>query len=777
MNFAAPLLQRSVIRRSLVFLFVFLMLIPFINLFTQGKVPDSIDNVEQWMNVANAFFIEDQSFIFSYGPLFWLVTRVSEYYNALSYYLSISFLLFFYSLVIFLIFSLIYKTRGYLYFFLIFICFFSFYSLKSLLFLWPLVFLFYQQLTREGKIHFNMFFCFALGSVTGVFLYVRFFYGLMAVAVLGGYLAVSSLKDYKVKYFIVFIFSFIASSFLVGVLIYDDINQVFRYFIVNIELSYGNGVDMTLDIENYRFSFVCAFIILGCFVTYAVFLRRLLLVPLLVTWMFLFKLGFGRSDHYLDYFVVPCAYIVLLMSFDKGYLAKVLFFISFIFLYYLGTHSAFVNSPRLSLAFINFNVSAIRNPFELPFTDNAYEERMAQRYRQYKLDDHILGMIGTDSVDVYPYNNEYTYANQLNYKPRPLFQNYMTLTPILDQANADYLRGADKPKKIIWNSGLGCGNADCNSFIGLDNKFILNEDPLTSMAIIENYKLSAFTHGRNNEPLLLLTARDQTLAADFVTRKNERMQFGVWYSLPQAKSSIVKVFPDFKISLTGRLKNFLFRGNIVKVKYKLKSGLQKEYRLNIINSHSGIWASPLLDGFDENGFTGEDVTDIMFETDSSYYFEPEFDAKIATTAVPLIHYQRRKIKYNDPITVSPSVSVKDIDCDGSIDQLTEPAIDDDVITPLVLKGWLAKSTGQGMLFDAIYVSLTDKNQHHRFVASSKNSRGDLVAVFGKADLENAGFAANVDTSGLRGDYTVSLGGRTGDQIYICRNLQRSLTLK
>ncbi|PWF49729.1 hypothetical protein BHT19_0001580 [[Kluyvera] intestini] len=145
--------------------------------------------------------------------------------------------------------------------------------------------------------------------------------------------------------------------------------------------------------------------------------------------------------------------------------------------------------------------------------------------------------------------------------------------------------------------------------------------------------------------------------------------------------------------------------------------------------------------------------------------------------MPLIHYQRRKIKYNDPVTVSPSVSVKDIDCDGSIDLLTEPAITDDVITPLLLKGWLAKSTGQGTLFDAIYVSLTDKNQHHRFVASSKNSRGDLIAVFGKPDLENAGFTANVDTSGLHGDYTVNLSGRTGDQIFICRNLQRPFMLK
>lgn len=777
MNFAGPALQRLSTRKTLLFFFIFLMLIPFVNVITLGKVKDSIDNVEQWMNVANALFLEDQSFIFSYGPLFWLVTRVSQYYNALSYYLSISFLLFFYSLVIYLIFSLTYKKRGYLYFSLIFICFFSFYSLKSLLFIWPLVFLFYQQLTSERNILFNMFFCFALGSMAGVFLYVRFFYGLMALAVLGGYLAVSLFKGYKVKYFIVFILSFVVSSFLIGVLIYDNISQVLRYFIVNIELSYGNGVDMTLDIENYRFSFVCAFIVLGCFAIYGVFIRQFLLVPLLVTWMLLFKLGFGRADHYIDYFVVPCAYIVLLMAFDKGYVAKMLFFISFISLYYLGTHSTFENSRKLSLAFTNFTVPVMRNPFELPFVDKVYEERMAQVYHQYKLDDDFLKKIGTESIDIYPYNNEYMYANRLNYKPRPLFQNYMTLTPTLDKANSDYFNGPHKPKKIIWNSGAACRGIDCNSFIDVDNKYTFNIDPLTSMAILENYKGSGFTLGRNNEPVLLMTLREKTLAANFVTLKNERMQFGVWYSLPQAKNSIVKIYPDFKISLAGKLKNFFFRGNVVNIKYKLKSGVQKEYRLSIINSHSGVWASPLLDGFDENGFTGEDVSEVMFETDSSYYFEPEFDASVATTEVPLIHYQRRKIKYNDPVTVSPSVSVKDIDCDGSIDQLTEPAIADDVITPLVLKGWLAKSTGQGTLFDAIYVSLTDKNQHHRFVASSKNSRGDLIAVFGKPDLENAGFTANVDTSGLHGDYTVSLSGRAGDQIFVCRNLQRPLMLR
>lgn len=777
-NFAGPLLQRLVTRKSILFIFILLALLPVVNMLATGPVKNSIDNAEHWVNLTNAVFIDGQNFMFSYGPLFWLVGGANEYYSAGSYYLSIAFVLVFYTSVIWCIFFLTFKSKGYLFLFLIAICFFSFYYLKVLLFLWPLVFLFYRQFISEKDFHFNINFCIALGTLAGLLLYVRFFYGLIAVAVLGGYLAVQFLKGYRLKEVIAFIFSFAISSFLIGMLIYGDISLVIKYFTVNMQLSYGNGVDMTLDIENHRFAFVCSFIVLVCFVIYGIRKHRLFLIPLVVTWLLLFKLGFGRADHYVTYFVVPCAFIMLLISFEKGYLTKGLFFVSFFSLYYLGTHPAYNNSPKLSLAFTTFNFPSLRNPLELPFAaDVPYEKRMAQAYGQYKLDENFVKLIGTDSVDVYPYNNEYMYANQLNYKPRPLFQNYMTLTPVLDQANADYLSGTDKPKNIIWNGGLACGDAECNTFIGLDNKFILNEDPLTSMAILENYKVSAFTRGRNSEPVLLLKPRDQVLSADFVTRKNERMQFGVWYSLPQAKNSIVKIYPDFKISLAGKIKNFLFRGNVVKIKYKLKSGLQKEYRLNIINSHSGVWASPLVDGFDENGFTGEDVTDVMFETDSTYYFEPEFDAKIATTEVPLIHYQRRKIKYNEPVSISSSVSVKDIDCDGSIDQLTEPTATDDFITPLNLKGWLAKSTAQGTLFDAIYITLTDKSHHHRFVASSKNSRGDLIAVFGKPDLENAGYAANVDTSGFHGDYTVSLGGRTGDQIFICRNLQRPLTIK
>lgn len=776
-NFPESMLLRLTTRKNIFFIIIVLALLPFLNFISTGPVKDSIANAEHWVNLTNAIFIQDQDLIFSYGPLFWLVGGVSEYYNAYSYYASIAFSLVFYSVVLWSILILMHRAKGYLFVFLTAICFFSFYYLKVFLFLWPLLFLFYKQYNSQTKYFISIKLCLILGLVAGLFLYIRFFYGLIAIAVIGGYLTAQFFKDYRFKEIIAFVSAFLVSSAIFGMLIYGDVNLLAKYFTVNMQLSYGNAVDMTLDIKNYRFAFLCSFIVLACFVVYGIRKQAYFILPLIVTWLLLFKLGFGRADHYITYFVVPCAFIAMLISLDKGYLTKLLFLVSFVSLYYLGTHSAYSHSPKLSLAFSTFNMPSLSNPFKLPFSEDiSYDERMAQKYRDYKLNDEIVSLVGGDPVDIYPYNNEYMYANKLNYKPRPLFQNYMTLTPVLDQANADYLSGDNKPKSIIWNSGLACVSADCNSLIGIDNKFILNEDPLTSMAILENYNIHKLTYGKNNEPMLLLLKKENPQSAAFELNKIEHMKFGEWYSLPDAQKHILKIYPDFKISMLGKLKNFLFRGDVVRIKYLLKSGVVKEYRLSIINSRSGVWASPLLDGFDVNGFTGEDVAKVMFETDSSYYFKPEFETKIFVAQTPLIHYQRRKIKYNEPVVLPSSTTIKEIDCDASIDEMTAPVLDGEGEAPIIVKGWLAKSTAQGVLFDKTYITLTDGNQRKIYFSSTKNSRGDLTAVFGKAVLENAGYMANIDPSELHGPYTVSLSGQAGNEVFACKNMKMPLVL-
>lgn len=66
----------------------------------------------------------------------------------------------------------------------------------------------------------------------------------------------------------------------------------------------------------------------------------------------------------------------------------------------------------------------------------------------------IIALVGQDSIDVYPYFNEYVIANKLNYRHRPSFQNYMTLTPVLDKLNADFFASNQAPKFVLWTGGI-----------------------------------------------------------------------------------------------------------------------------------------------------------------------------------------------------------------------------------------------------------------------------------------------------------------------------------
>ena len=121
---SALLSQRLVTKKFSSFIVVCLALLPFLSLFATGPVKSSIDNAEHWVNLTNAMFINGQNFIFSYGPLFWLVGGVSEYYNTSTYYISIMFVWGIYAVIVWATLLLMYKSRGYLFFYLLQFVFF-----------------------------------------------------------------------------------------------------------------------------------------------------------------------------------------------------------------------------------------------------------------------------------------------------------------------------------------------------------------------------------------------------------------------------------------------------------------------------------------------------------------------------------------------------------------------------------------------------------------------------------------------------------------------------
>lgn len=738
----------------------------FIAIFSSLQMPAAAapGNVEQWANLTNQMFYGGQDFLFSYGPLYWLTGGASSQYNIYTYwgailYLSIS-IAWFWSIII----TLSFNARAYVFFAVAFFLFFSSLNFPAALFLLPFAIVVYFEFSKSQPLIIGRRLMVALGALVGFLFYVRFFYGLAGLATFGSYFFVRFLVERDVSKIVLFVVGVSVSYVIFGLIIFHDAASIIDYVLINKELSFGNSVDMTLAVVNTKESFVAVFFVWLFLNLYLLLRRRSLILTVNVLFLLFFKLGFSRTDHYIGYFVIPAAVLALVMLFDKSRFGRLLFLLTMAVFYYISVTPSYpVSATKDSLRpAIDFSVG--------------YESRVQNLYPNFKLEEELVGRIGKSTVDVYPYNNEYAFANKLNYKHRPSFQNYMTLTPTLDFMNERFFESPGRPKFIIWTSGVTCESENCNVFNGFDEKFSLNEDPLTVGAILLNYHAVSVSKGNNGMPLILLEENDDYTTYAETPISEEVMSLGKWYKVPKVAGGVVKVIPGFEFTNFGRVKNLLFRGSILTVRYKLVSGDIREYRLNVINSKSGIWVSPLLDNFE---FSGDPVDSVMFVSKDSNYVDLKFRSRWVQVDVPGV---RAKVVVADHVQASiPDVKESvDLICDGSIDLIdgVSPVPSKfNVMELLKVHGWLARSTKDGTLFDKILITLTDGIGNRVFISTNGQARSDLGVAFKNPSLNAAGYNALIDLSALSGTYTLGLVGVYGSKIYNCSQYSIPLTIE
>lgn len=745
----------------LVFLSVFVLVFSSLKMYSTAV---SNGNVEQWVNLTNQVFYEGRDFLFSYGPLYWLVGGSSTQYNIYSYWGAIVYISVMYALFWGLIFTLVHKARSYLYLAVAFFLFFSGLAFPAAFYLLPFATVAYFEFSRDKPVVVGFRGMAVLGVVVGFLFYVRFFYGLVGVATIGSYFFIRLFTEKKISRLICFVAAAILSYVTVGLVIFHDVASVVNYFLINKNLSFGNSVDMTLESVNSTKTFVAALLVVVALNVYLVLKRRSLLLTLNVLMLLLFKLGFSRTDHYLGYFVIPMAALALVMVFDKSRLGRAMFVVALAGLYYMATNPSYPGAPTKDALVpgVDFNAD--------------YSSRMKGLYADYRLDDALLSKIGQSTIDVYPYNNEYIFANGLNYSHRPSFQNYMTLTPALDSMNKSFFESAARPQFVLWTAGIACISENCNVFDAFDRKYSLNEDPLTVDAILLNYHVVGISKGKGGVPLILLEANTAKADAAEQALSEQAMRFDEWYKVPKHTGNVVKIVPEFELTAYARLKNLLFRGDILKIRYKLVSGDVREYRLNILNSKSGVWVSPLIDNF---GFSGEAVEAVMFSSESPRYFKPEFSARWLGLQVPNIH--NKAIVFNRSTTSISAVRKNVVTtCEGSIDLMNGAGATATTLRStdrLKLQGWLVHSTTSGTLFDATYLTLTDEKGKRVFVETSRETRPDVGAAYKKPVLDASGFNALLDLSTLRGRYKLGLGGVQGTEFNSCSQFEIPVTIE
>jgi hypothetical protein len=454
------------------------------------------------------------------------------------------------------------------------------------------------------------------------------------------------------------------------------------------------------------------------------------------------------------------------MIFKKDKLGQISFIFMMGTLYFLSSNSIYPGARTM-------------NVFSVPFnSDIDYSSRLSRIYPDFTLEKNVVNLIGESTVDVYPYNNEYIFSNKLNYFHRPLFQNYMTLTPKLDTINKKFFVSAERPKFILWTAAITCTASNCDPFIEIDNKYVLNEDPLTTNSILSNYHIVMLTKGKGNIPILLLEENNSYTETKETVISKTVMKFNHWYMVPTATLGITKVVPHFEFTIAGRLKNLFFRGNVVNIYYKTYSGEIKNYRLNILNSISGVWVSPLINKMNNSGFIGDNVESIMFQTNDINYFKPNFESIFIKSEAPKGYSQSSN---NTPESYFPidfkKLEIFNVNCEGHIDSTKIVSIgmkDDDEKKMIMTNGWLALSTAKGLPFDKIIVTLIDNKEQKIFFPSSTQPRNDVAQVFNSKQLSDSGFKSTVAFPDLNSEYKISLAGYVNNKLYYCQNLITSL---
>jgi hypothetical protein len=591
------------------FLNIFSLLFSFLLCSVQfGNGPGSNGNVEQWINLTSQLFYGDNDLLFSYGPLFWLTGGASTPYSVTTYLASLIFVSLYFALFWAVIIHISIQRRVILWVALTFLVFIKSLVFAPAFFMWAFVLVVYIEHVKINKI--SLVSWFVVGCICSLFLYVRFFWGIAAIATFCLYIISRGLDSHNLRSLVTIAVGFIFGCVGFGLIIFHEPLNLISYFKINNQLSYGNSVDMVLDVDVNGSMWIAVFIIVISINLYLISCRRNLLLMVNFLLLISFKLGFGRADHYL-WFAGPVSIMMLILFWSESKISRLAYcacFLGLCVLLFLPTYKGasvvkIINVP------VSFKVS--------------YFDRMQDIYKEYRLASDFLKIIGGASVDVYPYNNEYVFANKLNYRHRPSFQNYMTLTPSLDMMNKKFLESKDGPEFIIWTAGIACGSSDCNPFDSFDGKYSLNEDPLTVDAILRNYKKVALTHGLRGVPVILLQKNEIPIESFVKILGRGSFKFGEWIDVPYFGGEFIRIQPNFKLGTLAKIKNIFFRGNILKIKYLFESGEIKEYRINIINAGSGVLAAPFIRDFK---FSNSRPVKVMFEAKGEGYFEDSFDA-------------------------------------------------------------------------------------------------------------------------------------------------------
>ena len=223
----------------------------------------------------------------------------------------------------------------------------------------------------------------------------------------------------------------------------------------------------------------------------------------------------------------------------------------------------------------------------------AYRDRLAQEskaaLREDMLPESMRSIIGSASVDVYPWEVNYVPANGLSWFNRPLPASFSAYTPILDRLDSAFFDSERRPQYLLWHT-LPRGDAQVQS---IDGRHVFWDEPKTLRAILDSYDLVKADQG-----IVLLRARAHPRFMAPQPLGTLGVPWDTWIQVPQV-AGVLLANASIERSVAMRAIRTAFREPAVFLSLRFSSGEEVTFRIVPDNTAEGLWLSPFPESVDD----------------------------------------------------------------------------------------------------------------------------------------------------------------------------------
>ena len=198
----------------------------------------------------------------------------------------------------------------------------------------------------------------------------------------------------------------------------------------------------------------------------------------------------------------------------------------------------------------------------------------------------------------------------------------------------DYSLCPSSPDFIIFHLVDDCFGGKLGS---LDQRYILNDEPLIIQNILNHYLLEEKT-----DQFLLLKKDTKAHFENPIREEPKKIKFNEWIDIPKSDNEIVRLKVSSKNTLLGKVKKMLYKEEEYYVDYMLEDGNIHTYRYIPGTAVDGLWCSPFVRN-PLSDIVEPDAIKVRLRNSSSRYISPNVT----------IQFEKIKLK---PTYFDPTVS-------------------------------------------------------------------------------------------------------------------------